>query len=106
MVENGKKFDTNKPPMALLDSYALEEVAKVLAFGAEKYDPHNWRGGIKLSRLLSAALRHIFKFIAGKNEDEETGLSPLAHAMCELMFALWMSKFRPDLDDRWKKEDN
>jgi hypothetical protein len=30
---------------ALLPSEALEEIARVYAFGAEKYAAHNWRKG-------------------------------------------------------------
>jgi len=102
VLEGGKKHDAGKPPMALLDGYAIEELAKVLDHGAKKYGAHNWRDGIEISRLISAALRHIFRFMNGENTDEESGLSPLAHAMCELMFAIWMVKNRPEMDDRWK----
>jgi len=101
--DRGAKSDEGKPPMALLDGYALGEVAKVLEHGRKKYGTHNWKEGIEVSRLISAALRHIFAFLDGKDKDEESSLSPLAHAMCELMFAIWMVKNRPDLDDRCKR---
>ena len=67
----------------------INEVGKVLTFGAEKYDPHNWRKVDDLqNRYSSAALRHIFAHIDGEDADEETGLSHLAHAICCLMFKL------------------
>lgn len=89
--------------MDLLSPYALTELSKVLTFGAKKYSEHNWRGGIKLSRLIAAAMRHLNAFNAGKNKDRESKLSHAAHLMCCAMFMLWTCKHRPDLDDRWKE---
>lgn len=98
----GAKYDNEKEPMALLSGFWLRGVAKVLAFGARKYAKHNWRGGIEQSRLLSAALRHLFASVDGEDNDPETGLSHLLHASCCLMFAYELSVTRPDLDDRYK----
>lgn len=103
-LREGVKADSEKPPMDLLDPYALEEVAKVLAFGAKKYEPHNWRKGIRLSRLLAAMLRHTFAFLRGEDLDKESGLPHMAHALCCGMFILWLHKERPDYDDRWKND--
>lgn len=100
-TEGGRKFDSGKPPMDLLDRHALEEIARVLEFGAKKYDRHNWRSGISYSRLVAAMLRHINAFNDGEDTDHETGISHMAHAGCCVMFLLWMEKYRPDLDDRW-----
>ena len=96
----GLKYDQEKPPMELLDAYALEELTKVLAFGKKKYAAENWRQGINTTRLLGAALRHIFAFLRGEDNDPESGLSHIAHAMCCCMFILWMTKERSDMDDR------
>mgnify|MGYP000078234772 CR=1 FL=1 len=98
--EQGTKFDSGKPLLDLLDPYALEELAKVLTFGAGKYAPHNWRKGIAISRLTASLLRHIFAFMRGQNTDPETGLSHIAHAMCNCMFILWTMEYKPGFDDR------
>lgn len=67
----------------------MVEVAKVLTFGAEKYDEHNWRKLENLqNRYTSGALRHIFAHNDGEQLDEESGLSHLAHAICCLLFKL------------------
>jgi len=100
----GQKFDADKPRMDLLDSYALEQLSAVLAFGAQKYAPENWRKGISFNRLIAAALRHIFAFMRGEDNDPETGLPHPAHAMCCMMFLIWTMQNRTDLDDRWKPE--
>lgn len=99
----GKKFDTGKPPMDLIPYDALQEVAKVLDFGAKKYAPGNWANGIELSRLIAATERHVGEFKEGRDLDAETGLSHLSHAACEILFAIWMMKHRPDMDNRWIK---
>lgn len=87
-LKEGTKFDNDKLPLDLWSPYALEETAKVLAFGAIKYEPYNWAKGIKYSRVFSALLRHLWAFWRGENFDEETRLHHLAHAMCCLMFLL------------------
>lgn len=96
------KYDDEKPPLGLLDSYALEAIAKVSGFGAKKYGKDNWRGGLEWSRVISAALRHLLAFNSGEDLDKESGLSHLAHAGCCIMFLLWYSKYKQEKDDRYK----
>ncbi len=105
-TSEGLKFDFGKPPLNLLDRHALEEIAKVLDFGAKKYHEHNWRKGIQFSRLTGAALRHILAFNDGEDTDPETGVSHMAHAGCCIMFLIWMEKNRKDMDDRYKCNPN
>jgi hypothetical protein len=100
--ELGQKNDSEKPPVELLDAFALEQIALVLAFGAKKYKEHNWRGGIRFTRLLGAAMRHTFAILRGEDNDDESGLPHAAHLACCAMFLIWMMKNRPDLDDRWR----
>lgn len=98
-----KKFDAGKPPLGLISRTALEEEAKVLAFGAQKYGTHNWRAGMDFSRLVDAALRHVYAFADGEDCDKETGLSHLAHARCCLAFLLEYEGKRLGTDDRFKR---
>lgn len=100
----GLKFDTDKTPLDLIDTFSQDQLARVLQFGAKKYARHNWRKGISYSRLIAAAQRHLASFNDGEDLDSETGLPHAAHAMCCCMFIIWMSKYRADLDDRWKPE--
>jgi hypothetical protein len=98
----GIKHDQGKPEMALVDAYFIEQLAAVLTFGARKYSSENWRGGLSTKRTLSAVLRHVFSFLKGEDNDPESGLPHLAHAACGLMFTIWMTKHKPELDDRYK----
>ena len=87
-MAEGTKYDDGKVPLDLWSPDALEETAKVLAFGAKKYGAYNWADGIKYSRVFAALLRHLWDFWRGKKLDKESGLPHLAHAMCCLMFLL------------------
>ena len=88
-MSEGIKYDSAKPRMNLLPPKAIMEVAKVLTFGAEKYDAENWRKLDDLqNRYTAGALRHIFAHMDGEQLDPETNLSHLAHALCCLLFKL------------------
>ena len=101
---DAKKFDTNKAPISLIPTSAILEEAKVLAFGAEKYDKHNWRNGLEFSRVIDAALRHTLALTEGEDIDPESGLLHAAHARCCLAFLIEYYNTHPELDDRYKNE--
>jgi hypothetical protein len=89
MNQRGRKFDKEKADFSLLPPYSLEEVAKVLTFGANKYDRDNWKYVPEArDRYIAAAMRHINDYQKGKDLDDETMLPHLAHAICCLMFII------------------
>lgn len=98
----GLRYNDDKPRHSLIDPYALNELAKVLTFGAKKYKEHNWRNGLSISETLDSLLRHVEAFNSGEDFDSESTLHHIAHAMCNCMFILWMHKHKPDMDDRFK----
>ena len=102
----GLKYDADKPSMELLDPYFLEQVARVLDYGKNKYTAHNWRGGIHWSRTLGAVLRHTFAYLNGEDTDPETGINHMAHAAANCMFLVWFSQNRKELDDRYVNKSN
>lgn len=95
------KFDQEKNRVDLLDPLALEGLAKVLTFGAKKYAAHNWRSGFAWSRLIGAALRHLFAIMRGEDIDPESGLPHVDHLGCCWMFLSWHMKTNAGTDDRW-----
>lgn len=103
MSDEGRKDDADKLPLGLIPRSAQEAEAAVLAFGAEKYDRHNWRKGMAWSRLVDAALRHIAAWNDGEDYDAESGISHLAHARCCLGFLIEYQERRIGGDDRYKK---
>lgn len=100
---SGTKHDGNKPRPELLSPDALLAIAEVLAFGAKKYDAHNWRKGFEWSRLLGAAQRHLLAFQAGEDKDPESGLPHLAHLGCCVMFLIEHQTRGLGTDDRYKQ---
>lgn len=101
----GVKHDDGKPRMDLLPFDSLEEVAKVLSYGAQKYGAHNWRKGFDYSRLVGATLRHLSAWQSGQDTDKETGLSHLAHAAASLLFIIAQEKEGTGKDDRYKTSE-
>jgi hypothetical protein len=83
---------------------ALVEVARVMTFGAKKYDDHNWRSGFDWSRLYDASLRHISAHVQGHDLDPESGRSHLAHAACCILMLLEHELMGIGVDDRYKKD--
>ena len=89
MSEQGRKFDGGKLRYDLIPVLALEETAKVVTKGAEKYDDENWKlvpEGRR--RYLAAAMRHIQQWRKGEIYDEEMGTHHIANAISNLMFIL------------------
>lgn len=104
-TREGIKHDQEKIRTDLYSTLALEELAKVLTFGAKKYASDNWRLGMSWRRLIGAAIRHLFAFMRGEDNDPETGLSHLAHAMCCIMFLLEYVLTGNGSDDRWDERN-
>jgi hypothetical protein len=87
--ELGRKFDAGKLDYTLVPFEGLEEIIKVLMFGAQKYDRHNWKHVDNApQRYTAAAFRHMAAHAKGEKNDPETGLSHLAHAGCCVLFLL------------------
>ena len=79
-------------------------IAKVLAFGADKYSERNWEKGMVWSRPFSALLRHITAWWGGEDKDEETGYSHLWHAGCCILFLIAFEIRGIGLDDRPERD--
>lgn len=90
-MTQGMKFDAGKLDYTLVPWDGVEEVVKVLAFGANKYARDNWKH-VESQRYLAAAFRHLVAYNKGELTDSETGLSHLAHASCCVLFMLAMEK--------------
>lgn len=85
----GRKFDQEKPRYDLLPANALEEVVKVLTYGASKYDDENWRKVPEgRRRYFAAAQRHLWQHKRGELIDADSKCYHLACAITSLMFML------------------
>jgi len=83
----GRKFDGGKLQYGLVPPLALKATVDVLTFGAEKYEPDNWKVVPDSKRRYFDALqRHVWAWKEGEQIDPESGKHHLAHALCCLMF--------------------
>ena len=98
------KFDSGKVDWTLVPFEALEDMVKVLEFGAKKYDRWNWTngGGFQWTRVAASGMRHLFAWLRGEDNDPESGLSHIAHAQCNLLFIAYYirNKNKMNKDDR------
>lgn len=85
------RYNEGKPQISypLSARYALEGIAKVMEYGAIKYDRDNWKKGLDLNSTLDSLLRHITKLLDGEEVDEESGLPHLDHIACNALFAAY-----------------
>jgi hypothetical protein len=70
--------------MESLESNSIKRItaiAKVLKYGADRYEPNNWRL-IPQEDHINHALTHIIANLANDNQDDHIG-----HALCRLMMA-------------------
>ncbi len=87
-----ERFNTGKPMLSYFRrsfSRAIEAVARVKEFGANKYGDDNWRhGGKPDSEYLDSMDRHLDAFLSGEIYDQDSGCHHLGHAiwnLCALM---------------------
>lgn len=97
---SGIKHDKNKPKLHLIPKESLEMMAQALEYGCKKYGKRNYEKGIEYTRLVDAALRHLYQWIHKKDCDEESGLNHIGHALSNLAMLAYMIENRPDMDDR------
>lgn len=74
------QFGTLKTPYRLMPTFPLALEAEVFALGAKKYGAHNWREtSVSSAVYFEAALRHLFAWYEGEDNDPESGVNHLAH---------------------------
>lgn len=98
----GVKHDQQKIRWDLVPYDAVNEIAKVLTFGAAKYEARNWEKGMDWSRAFGALQRHLTRWFHGQDKDKETKLTHLANAGCCLFFLLSWELRQVGNDDRPK----
>ena len=92
---SGARYNDNKIDFSLLPLCTLEEEIKVWMYGKEKYAAFNWAKGMDWSVPFASAMRHLSAWYAGEDLDPETGISHIAHAMCNLrMLELYSKNYK------------
>ena len=79
---------------------ALQELGRVYAFGANKYEDYNFRKGYRWSLSYDALQRHTNAFWNREDRDGESGLHHLAHAAWHCFTLMFYSLVGRGTDDR------
>lgn len=75
------RLGAKKPPLTLVPPALVIYTSRVMALGAAKYGPYNWREKkVKLSVYIEAAMRHLMALFDGEDTDPESGMPHSAHA--------------------------
>ena len=84
------------------DGKLWAEIARVFAYGKEKYSAWNWARGQAWSIPIASWMRHIvFGTLQGEEIDPESGLSHRGHIGCNVVMLLWFLENYPEGDDRY-----
>lgn len=102
ITKKALRFNEGKLRWGLVDFDSLEPLVKVLEFGSQKYDDHNWKKGLPITGVCESLLRHVYAFMKGEDNDPESGLSHIGHIQCNAMFlAYYMRYLKESTDDRF-----
>ena len=78
----------------LLPMCVLLRLAKHYELGALKYTDRNWEKGIPTHSFADSALRHMFKYLDGQNDEDH-----LIAAIWNLCGLAWTEEKHPELQD-------
>ena len=91
------KADAGKPPVSLVPTGIIWEIAKVRDYGVNIKYPETGRDGwrtIGKERIRDAMLRHCLRYIENPDGlDEESGLPHLSHLACNIAFLIELEEF-------------
>jgi len=96
----GRKDDKGKRRLDLIPPEAIHALGDVLTFGAGKYADRNWEKGFAWGRSIAALQRHLYAWMGGEDVDPETGLSHMAHVLCNAVFLVTFEARGAGTDDR------
>jgi len=84
--EQADRYNEGKLHWGLVDFASLQEMVKVLEYGANKYSRDNWKKGLGRTEVLESTMRHLTAMFAGEEIDEESSLPHVGHVMCNMLF--------------------
>ena len=86
--EDGVKYDAGKLRMELIPPEAIEALAEVITYGANKYNDDNWKK-VSKDRYIGALMRHLNAYRKGELYDDESGLTHMAHILTNAAFLIY-----------------
>lgn len=102
MSEQMIRYNEGKLPLSLVPASLIRGVAEILAFGAKKYAPNNWRKGGSWTKTYESCMRHLLDWNEGIDLDKESQLDHLKHAACNIAFLIEFVEKGIGEDDRFR----
>lgn len=99
--ETGGEKEESQARFDLIPPDALTALARIYGMGASKYAANNYLKGYPWHLSIAALERHVQKFKAGEDYDEESGLPHLAHAAWQCFTLLVFLNRGLGTDDRY-----
>lgn len=99
-MDKALRYNEGKNMLDLIPPVLIEEIGKILTFGAKKYDKYNYRKGMEWSKCVASLKRHLLSFENGIDYDSESGQLHISHVIVNAMFLLEYYKIYPQGDDR------
>jgi hypothetical protein len=85
---------TGKGRCDLLPMCALIRLSKHFEAGTEAHGERNWELGIPIHSFIDSALRHLFKYVDGQQDEDH-----LVAAAWNIMCAMWTEEKKPEMQD-------
>ena len=105
MNSKATKNDAGKPDLAIIPYTALVACAEALMVGEKKYSRYNYlQGDLKATRIASAALRHIYAWLAGESHCPVDGQQHLGSVLACVSMLVDLEARGKLRDDRYKGE--
>ncbi len=89
-----RRADAQNVRFDLITPIGLRRLAETCAEGALKYGDFNWQRGIPASQMLNHAIRHIYLWLAGDNQEDH-----LAHAAWNILGVCHFEEVMPEMID-------
>jgi hypothetical protein len=96
------KADYGKRRYDLVPITAIEGIAEIFTYGAQKYNDDNWLRSDYPDRYFAACMRHIAEVRKGKYVDPESKCFHVDHALvCLIMYRELLVKKNIHPDNKW-----
>lgn len=87
------KYNKGKVKYTLIPPEVIEELLKVLHYGANKYGENNWQLVPDKDIYVDALYRHLEAYRSGKEiYDTESGMMHISHALANAAFLVYLER--------------
>lgn len=102
--ERSLRYNTGKLEWHNFPLFLLEDLIAVADYGGKKYATFNYLKGAPINEILNSLKRHLCAYESPfeSDIDSESQQNHLAHVAWNALFSLYVQKYKPEFDDRYK----